>query len=252
MSHFTSNTPLGSQSYYELLDVPPTAAPSEIHAAYQRAKQTYSPESPALYSMFTPEEAKQLLALIEEAYETLSVMPRRQEYDRQLAENHPAHSSRKPSSSKALGASDLPDFKLPIDATTGEQESQTHRPPSPPKDKIAAGHNNERLPKGFSRTRFSVYQMDPEIEGQLNTLEEFDGQFIQKVRQYKQVSMDKLSEHTKVSKAYLSAIERNDYETLPAPVFVRGFVIQIARALNVKEKPFVDAYMKFFKKNHLG
>ena len=65
------------QNYYEILEVKPTAGSSEIYSAYQRARTTYSPNSPALYSMFTPEEAKQLMALIEEAYQTLSLQARR-------------------------------------------------------------------------------------------------------------------------------------------------------------------------------
>jgi DnaJ-class molecular chaperone len=69
------------QTYYELLEVKPTAGPSEIYSAYQRARNTYSPNSPALYSMFTPEEAKELMKLIEEAYQTLSHQARRREYN---------------------------------------------------------------------------------------------------------------------------------------------------------------------------
>src|SRR5258708_36447154 len=72
------------QTYYELLEVTPQAGSSEIYNAYQRARSTYSPTSPALYSMFTPQEAQELMSLIEEAYQTLSHQARRREYDQKL------------------------------------------------------------------------------------------------------------------------------------------------------------------------
>src|ERR1700733_1752237 len=69
------------QTYYELLEITPQAGPGEIYNAYQRARATYSPSSPALYSMFTPQEAQELMTLIEEAYQTLSHQARRHDYD---------------------------------------------------------------------------------------------------------------------------------------------------------------------------
>ena len=58
-------------NYYEILEVTPDAAATEIHKAYQRARQTYSQDNPALYSMFSPDEARELLRLIDEAYNCL-------------------------------------------------------------------------------------------------------------------------------------------------------------------------------------
>lgn len=74
----------GNQTYYELLEIPQSAGPMDIYNAYQRARKTYSPSSPALYSMFSPEEASQLMSLIEEAYQTLSHQGRRKEYDQKI------------------------------------------------------------------------------------------------------------------------------------------------------------------------
>ena len=64
-------SPAEGTNYYEILEVAIDAPPHEIHRAYQRAKTTYSSENPALYSMSSPEEARELLRLIEEAYTVL-------------------------------------------------------------------------------------------------------------------------------------------------------------------------------------
>jgi len=80
-------------SYYEILEIDPSASGREVHMAYMRAKETYSPESPALYTMFTPDEARQLLKMIDEAFSVLSNQMKRQEYDLTLArKGHPSFS----------------------------------------------------------------------------------------------------------------------------------------------------------------
>src|SRR5438045_2686451 len=89
-----SNNRGDESSYYEILEIEPTASGRDVHTAYMRAKETYSPDSPALYTMFTPEEARELLKMIEEAFTVLSNQVKRQEYDLSLARRgHPAFAS---------------------------------------------------------------------------------------------------------------------------------------------------------------
>ena len=83
-----------SSSYYDVLELNPNASGRDVHTAYLRAKETYSPDSPALYTMFTPDEARQLLKMIDEAFTVLSNQAKRQEYDLSLArKGHPAFAS---------------------------------------------------------------------------------------------------------------------------------------------------------------
>ena len=83
----------------------------------------------------------------------------------------------------------------------------------------------------FRRTRFGVYELNTDFENEMTNIEECDGSFIQKIRQYKKVSLEQLADATRISKSNLNALESNGYEALPAPVFVRGFVLQVARTL---------------------
>jgi hypothetical protein len=219
------------QTYYELLEVKPTAGPSEIYSAYQRARNTYSPNSPALYSMFTPEEAKELMKLIEEAYQTLSHQARRREYD----------------------------VKIGLIKQTPMVTSTVQRKPDPaPAQPNGGGGDNwigavktaaksGDLPKGFAKTKFSNYEIKPEIEQEIETREEIDGLFLQKIRLYKGVTLDQMSDEIRVAKSTLVALEANDVEALPVAVFTRGFVVQFARILNLEERRIVDSYMKFFR-----
>ena len=72
-------------NYYEILEIAPDAMATEIHKAYQRARQTYSADNPALYSMFSPDEARELLRLIDEAYNVLGNQATRKTYDETLS-----------------------------------------------------------------------------------------------------------------------------------------------------------------------
>ncbi len=227
------------QTYYELLEVKPSAGPSEIYSAYQRARNTYSPNSPALYSMFTPEEAKELMSLIEEAYQTLSHQARRREYDVKigLAKQTPMVTSAVPKRSQT------------------QQAKPANAPEAPTKQNGAgwvgavktSGAKKDDVPKGFARTKFSVYEVKADIETEIETREEIDGAFLQKVRLYKGVTLDQMSDEIRVAKSTLVALEANDTDALPVAVFTRGFVVQFVRILGLNERRLVDAYMKFFR-----
>ena len=51
----------------------------------------------------------------------------------------------------------------------------------------------------------------------------------------------------KISKNYLNALEGDDVGRLPANVFVRGFVIQYAKALKLEHEKVANAYMSFLR-----
>lgn len=245
-------------SFYEVLEVAPNASGRDIHAAYIRAKETYAPGSPALYTMFTTEEARELLKMIEEAFTTLSNQSKRSDYDLKLArDGHPAfaellkkapQSSYSPANSSVTKSPHQQDSKKP----------PTLMPSSERKPAIASDEGavlkgvrpvitGNELPDGFARTKYGIYEINPSLEHEFTLVEECEGSFLLKVRQYKKMTLEQLSESTRISKTYLSALETNSYDALPAPVFVRGFVLQIARTLGVPDR-LADAYMKHFRK----
>jgi curved DNA-binding protein CbpA len=72
------------QSYYELLEVSPSATIEEIVAAYQRAARLYDADSVALYPVGDPAQVEELKKLLLEAVEILSDPELRREYDKGL------------------------------------------------------------------------------------------------------------------------------------------------------------------------
>jgi curved DNA-binding protein CbpA len=231
----TSDT--ATTNYYEILEVSSTAPSHEVHKAYQRAKSTYSDGNPALYSMFSEEEARELLRLVEEAYSILGNSTSRRTYDEALARGE---NPVKPAMD--LLSVPLPDLELKetskMQAPTPAPVSVTTSAPTP---------TSAPLPLGTGKTPLSTFKIDDTFEKELAGTSEFDGQMLQRTRLYKNVSIDKMSESTRISRSYLMAVETNNYAALPAAVFVRGFVVQMARLLGLDENKTATSYMKRFK-----
>jgi flagellar biosynthesis protein FlhG len=69
------------QTYYEILELSPTATVKEIQKAYEHAKETFDADSLAVYSLFTEQEINEIQAAIEEAYRVLMDEALRKGYD---------------------------------------------------------------------------------------------------------------------------------------------------------------------------
>jgi curved DNA-binding protein CbpA len=243
------NPRLFEQNLYEILEVEATASQQDIHKAYQRVRATYNQDSPALYSMFTKEEAQELLKLIEEAYSVLGNPTLRDVYDQRLRGGisstvtynqtlSPQKSTVEVANQFAIPEAGVMDVPEPQRNTFSQEFKMTSK----------QSDTSNQTAEGMGQTKFSVYKLDPVFENEIKGLTTFDGPTLKKIRTYKNITLEKMADITKVSGRYLNAVEANDEKNLPAPVFVRGFVIQIARILALNEKAVSNSYMEMFKK----
>ena len=200
-------------NYYEILEVPQTAAQHEVTAAYDRARLTYSGENAAIYTIFSEQEARELLVMIEEAYKVLGNKTLRNIYDRRLQNN-------------VYSVNDL------TYGSIVEASKQLFPEVKPERPQV-------------------TYKIDKEFEKEIQVKEVWTGDFLKKVREYKQLSVLNVSEITKINPFYISAVEEMESGNLPAQVFVRGYVVQIAKALGLDDKKVSDSYMQNFK-NSVG
>ncbi len=244
-----------STNYYEILEVRPDSAQTEIYRAYQRAKSTYSPENPALYSMFSPEETRELLKLIEEAYSVLSNAALRKSYDDNLLssrsgiEKNIANFIRDSGTPAGVSAEPVKS-NYAHDTKTDLSDSQKFQTLEMTDDYVVRRKDGvSQLPDGYGKTSLSTYKIDKTKEEEFAKAENMDGSFLKSLREYKNLSIERISDATRISRTYLHAVEANDYRELPAPVFVRGFIVQIARLLNLDENKVANAYMQIYKTN---
>jgi flagellar biosynthesis protein FlhG len=84
------------QTYYEILEINPTATPKEIQRAYEHAKETFHADSLAVYSLFSEEEVKEIQSFIEEAYRVLMDEALRKSYDQSYFQTVGGQSIEKP------------------------------------------------------------------------------------------------------------------------------------------------------------
>ncbi len=96
------------QSYYELLEISPSATPEEIEKAWERARLLYGPRSLAAYSLLTPEVAAELAARIDQAYEVLLDPETRAAYDARHPVEDPRAGASRPGTGPATGATPAP------------------------------------------------------------------------------------------------------------------------------------------------
>src|SRR5690606_32501203 len=66
-----------------------------------------------------------------------------------------------------------------------------------------------------------------ELAHEINAETEFSGNLLCKVRQSQGIELEEIANRTKISAAYLKAIEQEDFKGLPPLVYTRGFVQQV-------------------------
>ena len=74
-----------------------------------------------------------------------------------------------------------------------------------------------------------------------------DGRFLRAVRELRKRTLDELADETRISLRYLHALESNDFDSLPAATFVRGYVKELARALDIQDVDVVEGYLGLYK-----
>jgi len=68
------------------------------------------------------------------------------------------------------------------------------------------------------------------------------GQYLQSVRLEKKISLERVSDETRIGLETLKLIEKEDHEHLPAKVFVKDFLRAYARAIGADEEEAVQRY----------
>ncbi|MAF90061.1 MAG: hypothetical protein CL674_02225 [Bdellovibrionaceae bacterium] len=240
---------LNFDDYYDLLQVDTTASLEEIQRAYRKTKALYSPDSPALYSMFSKEEAQELVQVIETAYKTLSNPNLRAQYDQQRmspqAEWEEASnvqddaiyglSGESSGDFSSISAANSPSTNFPGESP--DLMSNVVEPAPQPA-------SNQKL----GTTRFGNYVLDPEVEEYIKSVELIDGPFLKTVREYKGISIDQIASITKIGGHHLAAIENNDFTQLPPVVFSKAFVKQYAQLVGLDPQKCSDSYADLMKK----
>jgi len=219
------------QNFYELLEIEPNSSQKDIQRAYKRAKLTYGSGSMATYSLFSEEEAKQIMEKIEQAYHVLSNTERRERYDR----NHGFNVTKLP-----MG--EAPPRILPEEEKEDDKdiyivkdvESEDFRAPVHLRDK--------------PEIQKEEFTPNPEFEKKIHEREIITGEWLKTIREYRRIKLEEISRRTRISVHYLELIESDNYEKLPAEVYLKGFLRQLAVALGLNPDKIRKGYLESVQK----
>ena len=68
------------------------------------------------------------------------------------------------------------------------------------------------------------------------------GLILQEARENKGLTIEEVQEETRINTTYISALENGEYDVLPSPVHVRGFLRNYARFLDLDPQPLLERY----------
>jgi len=86
--------------------------------------------------------------------------------------------------------------------------------------------------------------LQAEIAREIHAETEFTGDLLRKVRESQSVSLEDIASSTKITVAHLTALEEERFDELPAHVYVRGFVQQLARFLKLDSSQVAKTYLR--------
>jgi len=86
-----------------------------------------------------------------------------------------------------------------------------------------------------------------ELAREINAETEFTGEILRKVRESQGTEMDEIAGKTKISLSHLRAIEADDFARLPALVYTRGFVQEVAKCLGLDPTQVTRTYLRRFR-----
>ncbi len=183
------------QTYYEILEVSPTATAKEIQRAYEHAKETFHADSMAVYSLFSEKEVKEIDAAIEEAYQVLMEESSRTKYDQTHSE------------------------------VTGEPRLE--RPPEAP-----VASREKKAPLSFTGLSFNV------------EVEHYRGKELKQLRERIGIELQTVAKETKISLKILEFLEEENFEKLPALVYLKGFLKGYAQSLGLDPQKVAEDYLQ--------
>mgnify|MGYP002682430424 CR=1 FL=1 len=66
------------------------------------------------------------------------------------------------------------------------------------------------------------------------------GEALRSTREHRGLSIDQVAQDTRISPRFLEALEAEQFNELPAPVYVRGFLRSYANYLKLEPQPLLD------------
>ena len=273
---------LSDQTLYEIIEISVDAPPEEVERACDRAAATYGPGSLATYTLASAEETALLSSRIEEARAVLLDPSARARYDERIgvrAATPPLEPDRQAGPSlvppPALTPWPLPAAEpiavQPAPGSPGLSGVSPTSPPAMPGPAAVAGpatapgveHSpapsapaapapipitGPVAPAPIALTRpIAPILLDKEVAAPRElTVPEgsaWTGEMLRRAREARGFTVQQMAERTRITRHHLENIEQDRFTALPAPVYLRGIIMSLARELRLDGQKVARSYL---------
>jgi len=194
---------------YKIMDLSPKASPKEIQLAYSKKLESYLDNSFIPIGLMSKEEKEKKRDRLEEAYKLLINTQSRQKYDEELVRN-----------------GILPEEERISDYREPQQEAAPQAYESNGRDRDEEARRSE------------------EEAGQETEITFYDGASLRKVRESFKISVEEIVAETNIRSWYIQSIEEERYDALPARIYLKGFLKQIAQYLRIPAEKVLRDYLE--------
>ncbi len=213
---------LASLDYYRLLEIPQGASSKEIQAGYQLLKRAYDPENWLQHPLLSAAQIGRIASRLESAYRTLVFLESRMEYDKKLVAQGllPA---------EMAGGRDSDPAAAPRTVHAVAEDTVTAVP-------VTAQDEASKTPAAGKAAEPAARVPGSGLPVTGATLREH--------REARNLALEAIVEKTKIRPAILEALEADRFGDLPEPVFLKGFLRQLALCLGLDPAVVVREYMR--------
>ncbi len=259
------------RTYYELLDLPVNASADEIRIAYQRTCELSDAACLGRYELVAPNEVANVRERLREAVGFLTDPDLRAEYDRSLGPTR----HEKPAPNRTTNPTQLSLVEL-LSPAAGWRSAPAHPSvsyfprPTRPDSSVADGafsyrtEPSEAAPRqprtelkhapllaeqsAIASAEAALAQVSARAQRLRKPVKvpadaDFNGELLRQVRESRGLALQQVSERTRVPLKHLENIEADRYRALPATVYLRGILVNLARELKLDPVRVVRSYI---------
>jgi len=200
-------------NHYQILKISANASFIEIKRAYKDALEIYGEGSLATYSLFSDDERAHLLKAIENAFFTLVDEDKRTGYDRMLIDTGQ------------------------VDASILSNKTRN--------EPIPLFNENNSISAEDLAVRIRNKSAEEEVQVLLKEIlgkDLISGDDLKRLRQALGIEISEIYLIAKISVSILRTIEADQYESLPADVYLNNFLRSYAEILQIDAPRVIDGY----------
>lgn len=239
------------KNYYQILELTTSASNQDIKKAYYRLKKTYQSDSQAMYSLLESEDLSDSIDEIELAFKVLANPGSKKEYDLELEKEGSGQLASDSNSQEIEESDPFAMLKSSFIENSPLQEGRQHDSHC---DGLSSSNSFTTI---NAKPLFASQAKDKDIKDQTSEIlssEQGDiGHIFSQLRGAVGVSKSEMQEQIKISEATIINIEENNFDLLPQPVYVKGFLKNYLRFLGIDPAnqivcKYIESYKKWMEK----